>query len=381
MAHVEDRWLVPPPDGSGRRVRGPRYGHGQRWRAIWEEADGARRQKAFATKDEAQAHLDEIRASQRAGTYVSPAASAARFRDVAERWFAAHLAVRESTRAQQRTRLDQQVLPALGNLPCSAVDRAAVQGAVAAWSATLAPNTVRNALGVVKLVCELAIDEKRMTVNPCQRVNVPRSDQQPVEPLTTDHVQRLVDHADPRWQPMIVLAAATGLRPAELRALTWDRIVETSGGAVLRIDRQLTTKTTATKPAWGPVKTTASVRSVSIGTQTLAALGERGTGLVFTTQTGGPITHRHAARIWRGTASAAELATNGGWHQLRHHHASVLIAAGSSPRAVADRLGHADPAITLRVYAHLWATDDTKMRDATDGLVRISARQRLHVAG
>ena len=37
-------------------------------------------------------------------------------------------------------------------------------------------------------------------------------------------------------------------------------------------------------------------------------------------------------------------------HDLRHYTATQLFAAGLNPKTVADRLGHADPSITLRVY-------------------------------
>jgi len=40
-------------------------------------------------------------------------------------------------------------------------------------------------------------------------------------------------------------------------------------------------------------------------------------------------------------------------HDLRHVHATHLLLAGVPVHVVADRLGHADPAITLRVYAHV----------------------------
>jgi integrase len=38
-------------------------------------------------------------------------------------------------------------------------------------------------------------------------------------------------------------------------------------------------------------------------------------------------------------------------HDLRHTHATHQLAAHANHREVADRLGHADPAFTLRVYA------------------------------
>jgi len=40
-------------------------------------------------------------------------------------------------------------------------------------------------------------------------------------------------------------------------------------------------------------------------------------------------------------------------HKLRHTFASVLFAIGKDPRYVMEQLGHADPAFTLRVYAHM----------------------------
>ncbi len=42
-----------------------------------------------------------------------------------------------------------------------------------------------------------------------------------------------------------------------------------------------------------------------------------------------------------------------GIHQLRHYYASVMLAGGVSIKELAEYLGHADPAFTLRVYAHL----------------------------
>lgn len=40
-------------------------------------------------------------------------------------------------------------------------------------------------------------------------------------------------------------------------------------------------------------------------------------------------------------------------HDLRHLHATTLLLAGVPVHVVAARLGHSDPAITLRVYAHV----------------------------
>lgn len=53
-------------------------------------------------------------------------------------------------------------------------------------------------------------------------------------------------------------------------------------------------------------------------------------------------------------ATRSDLATADRWdfrlHDLRHYTATQLFAAGLNPKTVADRLGHADPSVTLSVY-------------------------------
>ncbi len=55
-------------------------------------------------------------------------------------------------------------------------------------------------------------------------------------------------------------------------------------------------------------------------------------------------------------------------HKLRHTFASVLIALGRDPAYVMGQLGHADPAFTLRIYAHAMRRGDDE-RDALRMLV------------
>ncbi|MCG5215436.1 site-specific integrase [Streptosporangium sp. KLBMP 9127] len=50
-------------------------------------------------------------------------------------------------------------------------------------------------------------------------------------------------------------------------------------------------------------------------------------------------------------------------HDLRHIHATTLLLAGVSVHVVAARLGHADPAITLRVYAHVIRSAESAVAD------------------
>lgn len=53
-----------------------------------------------------------------------------------------------------------------------------------------------------------------------------------------------------------------------------------------------------------------------------------------------------------------------GMHALRHFYTSVLLDAGENVKALAEYLGHTDPGLTLRVYAHLMPTSRTRTMQA-----------------
>jgi integrase len=63
-------------------------------------------------------------------------------------------------------------------------------------------------------------------------------------------------------------------------------------------------------------------------------------------------------RGWEAARDRAGLPSTLTFHQLRHVAASRLIAAGLDPVTVAAILGHEDPSITLKTYAHLWNKQD-----------------------
>jgi integrase len=57
-------------------------------------------------------------------------------------------------------------------------------------------------------------------------------------------------------------------------------------------------------------------------------------------------------------------------HDLRHVHATVLLLAGVPLHVVAGRLGHADPSITLRVYAHVVKEAESQAAEVFAAAVR-----------
>jgi integrase len=179
------------------------------------------------------------------------------------------------------------------------------------------------------------------------------------------------------------VAAGTGLRQGELFGLTVDRLDFLR--RELRVDRQLWT------PKQGPAvlappKTSNSYRTVAISSLVaaglsahLATFGARPDGLVFHTPPGGMVVRAQASTYARRAGLASGLGrlvqvegqkrmryVGPGWHDLRHHHASVLLSKGVSPALVAERLGH-DLKTLLRTYAHVIRQDDERVRTIVDG--------------
>src|SRR5262249_15566335 len=128
----------------------------------------------------------------------------------------------------------------------------------------------------------------------------------------------------------------------------------------------------------GSTKTAAGARTIALDDATLSVLRTWRTeqraeylrlgirpehDLVFTAQSG--------RRLWpnRVTAIFGQLCDELGLprigvHGLRHSAATFMVSAGVSPKLVAQRLGHANPSITLGTYSHVLPGHDRAAADA-----------------
>jgi integrase len=72
--------------------------------------------------------------------------------------------------------------------------------------------------------------------------------------------------------------------------------------------------------------------------------------------------------VWKPGLDATGIPTTraNGCHALRHFYASVLLDGGESIKVVSERLGHADPAFTLRTYTHLMPDSANRTRTVVD---------------
>ena len=75
----------------------------------------------------------------------------------------------------------------------------------------------------------------------------------------------------------------------------------------------------------------------------------------------GPPTPDRIGSWWRRARQLAGIDAAWRLHDLRHWSATTGISQGHDVRTVAGRLGHSDPAMTLRVYAHAVDAADEAM--------------------
>ncbi len=117
-----------------------------------------------------------------------------------------------------------------------------------------------------------------------------------------------------------------------------------------------------------PLKTPAGRREVVLAPaiakllreQWLASPHKRPEQLVFCTLEGRGLNYRDAGEAFRAAIRASGVTASGrlSLHSFRHAFASLLISRGLNVVYVSRQLGHANPSITLEVYAHLFARAD-----------------------
>src|SRR6478672_10146156 len=58
------------------------------------------------------------------------------------------------------------------------------------------------------------------------------------------------------------------------------------------------------------------------------------------------------------------------FHDLRHTHASELLRRGVPLRTISQRLGNANPTVTLNIYAHVMSGDDERAADTVEEMIK-----------
>jgi len=365
MGHIKDRWYS--GKGDARRPT-TRHGRGARWQ-IWYQVDG--REKcggSFAVKAVAMRKLVELESSVHRGQWVDPTDQTTVLELVLN-----HAATRmHKPRTAERTgsmiRNHVEATP-LGSRRIAAVRPSEAQAWVTDRAQVMAPRTLRLLVTMMRSAFNAAVLDRLVPANPFARLTLPRVERERVVPLTVAQVAAIVDAVGDLYKAMVITQAGLGLRLGELLALrTCDidflRRTVRIEHQIDRISRELAAPKTARSRRTIPLP---DVVSMALA-QHMEKYPPLESGFVFHTREGRSIQHDwYANRVFVPAAQKVGLPRGTNTHTLRHHFASVLLAAGESVVAVAERLGHDDASLVLSTYGHLLPNLEDRTRKAIDG--------------
>jgi len=360
-----------------------------KWRARYRDPNGRSRRQVFDRKTDAEAFLQRTGVDVRAGDWIDPALRRALFDDWAEAWWKTTVKLAPTTRRRYHQLLHNQVLPEFTGRKLAGIDFMDVEEFIAdLLGKGLSPKVVRDAVSVASLIIDCAVKSKVRRDNPARGHTIPRRQKKlrPGDVPDMAGLARLVAHTRAPYRPAVWLLALTGIRPSELAGL---RV-----GSIDFVRRRVAVHTGLVpvhrfgdepfRLVEGPTKTEAGDRDIPIPEwlcQSLATMLEErakagGRSVdqaewLFTQPKGGPLNVKWFREfVVRPALAAAGLPETLRTYDVRHSHASILIDQGAKPAAVAHRLGHSDPAMTARVYTHLFEGVQEALTDQLDVLAR-----------
>ena len=330
------------------------------WRGRYRDPAGREHARHFARKIDAEAWLGQVNAAMHTGTYVDPATARLTVADWADRWLAGYASRRPSTVRQARVHL-ARIVAEFGPLRLAEVRPSAVRS----WTARLlgdglAPSYVYALHARLAQLLGDAVHDGLIPRNPCSRRTSPGTAPQRPYVASTAQVWALHDTFPAHLRPAVLLGAFAGLRVGEVCGLR-----------VADVDFLRGTITPAVQYPAEPLKTAASRTPVPIPRSLVEelAVGADSRTWVVEDPAGGQVGPWTVERAVRASRAAAGLPDGFRFHDLRHHFASALIAAGVDVKTVSVRLRHASPTVTLRVYAHLMPDADETTRAAVERMI------------
>ena len=352
-------------------------------------ATGKSRQRwkgGYKTRAEAAAARDAARVAARRGEAVS--ASRQNLAEYLREWLD-QVDVKPKTKAGYEYNVQHYIIPRLGGVRLQDVRPVALTTFYASLrtaggrdGSELGWRSVQSVHRTLSTAFTAAVRLQLLHGNPAERAQLPprpraetreQREQEDLQVFTPDQLTKFLEAtAQHRLCCFFRLAAYTGARRGELLHLRWQDVDLERARVHIIGSRSLA----GTEVVEGTTKGGRS-RTVSIDADTVGALREHrirqaeerllaGTlwtdaaDYVFRTALGAPIHPDTPSSLMPKLCAAAGVPRRR-LHDLRHTHATILLSAGVPPHEVADRLGHSDATITLKVYAKV-------LRDRANGL-------------
>ena len=276
------------------------------------------------------------------------------------------VSISENTRSSYQMFIDNHILPVLGDVLLTDVTPAMItkllldyQRAGHAHASTIKLYNILN--GMFKM----AFMDDSIPISPMLKVSrpAPRSDEvieegclKALYEKALRYVLDCVKKEPLKWQAYIQVAADTGVRRGENCGIQWKDIDFEKGVIKIHHNLQYTPK----KGVYDKWPKNKKAREVDIGPETIAILKEWRaeqarvciSPWVFNKDgTTDSIFPQSPTQYFAKFGKRYGI-PNFHPHLLRHTSASIMVTNGADIASVADRLGHTDKAVTLRMYTH-----------------------------
>ena len=273
-----------------------------------------------------------------------------------------------TTMARYRSAISANIKPRLGDMAITKVGPAELDGLYSQLARTgLTPLSIRKSHAILSAAFNQAVRWGWVDVSPVLRASPPSIRGREIHPPTQAELRRLLEECATAHEDLgslIFAAATTGARRGELCGLRWsdldlDMATMTIARSISDAGRQVEVKDTKTHQA----------RRIALDQATVGVLQdhlarvEQRASLARTVL--GPDAYVWSQDLDAATPYRPDRVTGAfrtlrdrldlphvTFHSLRHFTATTLAAGGVGIRTIAGRLGHANPGITLRTYAH-----------------------------
>jgi len=367
---------------------------------LHDPATGKRRRKwhSFAgTKRQAQIECARLISEMKGGTYLEP--SKTTFAQFLERWLD-HVRSQVSPRSHERycEIIRKNIVPALGSVflnklrpaQISAVYSKALASGRRDGKGGLAPTTVVYMHRLIKQSLGQAVRWELLTRNVADAVDPPKVERGSLTTYDMAQTVKLLDELrGSRLRLPVLLGVMCGLRRGEIVALRWSHIDLAAGKmAVVESAEQTAGGVRYKPPKSGRGRTVAlsamvltELRQHRLAqAEELLRLGVRASDatFVYTRQDGEPMQPRSLSQMWSTITTTLPRIR---FHDLRHAHATHMLAAGVHPKVASERLGHSRVGITLDLYSHVLPGMQEDAAARVDEAFQIAQKKRAENIG
>jgi integrase len=342
---------------------------------VRDPATGKRRRKWHSysgTKRAAQNECTRIISEMNRGAYLEPSKlTVSVFLDQWLEQIRSQVAPRTFERYEELARkniaplLGQAVLMKLRAPQISAAYAKALASGRRAGKGGLAPRTVHHMHRILRQALALAVRWNLLVKNPADDVDPPKVERGKMRALDLGETAELIAHFRPTRSLMsVLLAVLCGLRRGEITALKWRSIdldraqmaIDESTEQTRAGIRSKETKSGRARTVALPSMLVEELRKHRVRqAEEMLRLGVRHSDDMFVVaqEDGRPLQPNSLTHEFVRLLARHHTLPRVRFHDLRHSHATHLLASGVHPKVAQERLGHSNVGITLDLYSHV----------------------------